>query len=116
MIDYQYVSLWRRKAVLHERNARRKANALRKRKCVHMALVGALMGIGILGCSINWDCLYTETATVVDTTETEIVVEIGDNLYAYNGNGHNVGDSVTLLMSNNGTEYNKRDDIIIAER
>ena len=115
MLDYEYVNEWRLYDAIEARKASRKANTLRRRKRVYTALVGLLGGILMIACSINWDALYSATGTVVETTETEIVVEVGEDLYAYEGNGHQVGDSVVLIMNDCGTR-NRSDDIIIAER
>lgn len=115
-LDWEYVHRWRLIDAIEEKRATRKAKAMRRQKFISNVVGVLVVWALVILLAVNWDCLYKAKGTVVEVTEEEVVVEIGNDLYAYKGNECNVGDSVVLIMSNNGTEMDKTDDIVILER
>lgn len=80
-------------------------------------LVGALIVGSFVTCGFV-ESHYTRVCTVVACEGTEVkVADCGESwaYYTIEENAHQVGDEVELLMSNNGTDNDITDDLIIDE-
>ena len=63
---------------------------------------------------IAWICaIYFMNGTVVDLEDDDVVViETDDgNVWAFSGNGYEIGDNVTVQFNDNGTETVEDDRI-----
>lgn len=85
-------------------------------------LVGFLLGVTTVSCLFlyNKSCMYSRSAVVVGVDYTADVVTVEDstgNLWNFEGvEDYDLHDCVALTMSDNGTDWDIKDDKIIEAR
>ena len=85
-------------------------------------LVGFLLGVATVSCLFlyNKSCMYSRSAVVVGVDYTADVITVEDstgNLWTFEGvEDYDLSDRVVLTMSDNGTDWNIKDDRIIEVR
>ena len=85
-------------------------------------LVGFLLGVATVSCLFlyNKSCIYSRSAVVVGLDYTADVITVEDstgNLWTFDGvEYYDLSDRVSLTMSDNGTDWNIKDDRIIEVR
>lgn len=85
-------------------------------------LVGFLLGVTTVSCLFlyNKSCIYSKSAVVVGLDYTADVVTVEDstgNLWTFEGvEDYDLNDRVALTMSDNGTDWDVKDDRIIETR
>ena len=89
---------------------------------MHKMLVGFLLGVTTVSCLFlyNKSCIYSRSAVVVGIDYTADIVTVEDstgNLWTFDGvEDYDLRDRVSLTMSDNGTDWNIKDDRIIEVR
>ena len=85
-------------------------------------LVGFLLGVATVSCLFlyNKSCIYSKSAVVVGLDYTADVITVEDstgNLWTFDGvEDYDLRDRVSLTMSDNGTDWDIKDDRIIEVR
>ena len=89
---------------------------------MHKMLVGFLLGVTTVSCLFlyNKSCMYSRSAVVVGVDYTADVITVEDstgNLWTFDGvEDYDLSDRVALTMSDNGTDWDIKDDRIIEVR
>ena len=82
-------------------------------------LVGFLLGVATVSCLFlyNKSCIYSKSAVVVGLDYTADVITVEDstgNLWTFDGvEDYDLNDRVALTMSDNGTDWDIKDDRVI---
>ena len=85
-------------------------------------LVGFLLGVATVSCLFlyNKSCIYSKSAVVVGLDYTADVITVEDStgsLWTFEGvEDYDLSDRVALTMSDNGTDWDIKDDKIIEVR
>ena len=85
-------------------------------------LVSFLLGVATVSCLFlyNKSCIYSKSAVVVGVDYTADVITVEDstsNLWTFEGvEDYDLSDRVVLTMSDNGTDWDIKDDRIIEVR
>ena len=85
-------------------------------------LVGFLLGVTTASCLFlyNKSCIYSRSAVVVGIDYTADIVTVEDstgNLWTFEGvEDYDLRDRIALIMHDNGTDWNIKDDKIIEVR
>ena len=85
-------------------------------------LVGFLLGVATVSCLFlyNKSCIYSKSAVVVGVNYTSDIVTVEDstgNLWTFDGvEDYDLRDRVSLIMHDNGTDWDIKDDKIIEVR
>ena len=89
---------------------------------MHKMLVCFLVGVATVSCLFlyNKSCIYSRSAVVVGVDYTADVITVEDstgNLWTFEGvEDYDLSDRVALMMHDNGTDWNIKDDRIIEVR
>ena len=85
-------------------------------------LVGFLLGVATVSCLFlyNKSCIYSRSAVVVGVDYTSDIVTVEDstgNLWTFDGvEDYDLSDRVSLIVHDNGTDWDIKDDRIIEVR